>query len=572
MVNKTVLQSAQGGSTVLTPWASKETAAAAWARVAELEAELAEVGRRFQRKEEESKQPAPEAKLQEVSRATAGALKLYEEKVGNLSLDLSAAQNRAKLAELARDEAARQARAEWQDTAQQLRDRLAEEESCRKLAEDTAQRLRERLAKEESCREAAEERARSLEKENAKLRIFHGLEKERAVAPSSLGGEDAGHIVRDLQLQVAEEMQRRMRAESKLLDKDEQLQEAEHRLAATPRRATTGGGEAPKRSVAEQSRQLEMEGQLQHLQQQVANEVEKRIKLTEQLEDYERQVAESWAAKEGDDLEQQKTVQCRVINKEREVCELQRQLADELYQRRMVQNQLLEKDCLIRKLQRRMTRTSSKEGSGSPSPPPSPAKSTRSITIPDPPALSLPIAARGAQSPPVPGRSAQSPPASPTKSAQSPPASPAESAQSPPASPAKGVRGPPASPAKSAAGKSPALTPRQLPSTELLHALQTPMGAHVSQQHRMPNSEVLQTTMKVAVSGGGSAAVTNHVYVQRGPVVASPVIGFRRVASKGSIAQGVGQHSCYAPAAPAEVGSPARSGRASLLKEKTSPW
>lgn len=373
------------------------------ARMAHLEASLAEERRKLMQKDEEIVQMQKlmaklesvieqQAKVSEKEQNRLSTLEtvLYQkqeaeetEKVKKLVLALSEVKRQKEAAEkLATDEGVRAERLAKDNS--ELRQKLAAQSMQTMDIEKSQelQRLREDYANEQQKREDAEVREKmqrakleQLEIQLAEARAEKAdpslqlqlAEKERLQElfqrltsdPSSVS-EDV--VIAELQDRLNTEEKKRRETESLVADRDGQLRHLRERL----------GNEEKERAAREQrlqqyeadlrdskldksevlTRLSAKESQVVELQRQLAEELSQRQAAQKQLVEKERLLKDTWNREEPmDRLSAQQAVQEQVIEKEREVCSLQQQLADELSKRQAVQYQIIEKDRVICELQ-----------------------------------------------------------------------------------------------------------------------------------------------------------------------------------------------------------------------------
>eukprot|EP00439_Symbiodinium_sp_Y106_P085185 s632_g27.t2 len=154
-------------------------------------------------------------------------------------------------------------------------------------------------------------------------------------------------LVADREGELKHLRQRLSGEEKERQDRDQQLQQFETSLRDVKREKS----EVLTRLSAKES-------QIVELQRQLAEELAQRQEAQKHLERAMKDMRELPLER----LSAQQAVQEQVIEKEREVCSLQQQLADELSKRQAVQYQIIEKDRVICELQSQMSEQSSTNG------------------------------------------------------------------------------------------------------------------------------------------------------------------------------------------------------------------
>uniref|UniRef100_A0A7S4RWA9 Uncharacterized protein n=1 Tax=Alexandrium monilatum TaxID=311494 RepID=A0A7S4RWA9_9DINO len=358
------------GEAVISWESAKRLEATGLSRITELEEELYEAQAKVSEREEELSRTqrllvklegaidkqAKDSELEQdrISRMEAALAQQSngtEEKVAKLLLAVAGERHRAEIAEKALGEARQQAEAEWGEAVAQLRKQLSEEESLLRSAMESIKEkdlvigdLRQKCVTLEEALESARQAPAEVE-------------------PAT--DAEVAQMVRELQLQLTEEVAKRMEVQNRLLDKDRQLREAKEALSkSSPAQGDAANEDhgaihqVQQRLAEEEDRRHEAEGklmekdnQIHQLQQQLADELKSRMDAQKQVVEKERKLSELKLYIEDGDLTRQQGQQAQVIEKEREVCELQQQLAEELTRRQGIQYQLIEKERQVCSLQ-----------------------------------------------------------------------------------------------------------------------------------------------------------------------------------------------------------------------------
>lgn len=362
----------------------KELEAVGRARIAELEAELAQSQSNLVEKEDELErtqrllcklegaveQQARDADLEQdrISRMEAALAQQAtgtEEKMSKLLLAVAGERNRADMAE------AELAKVQEKLQAEEQRRHEAEEKvkNMEELVADLHQRL---LGAEESDQKLAASQERFTREANKRVaeleEQLRSLRQEREEALSTGDGESS-QMVRELQQQFAEEVAKRMDVQNRLLEKDKRLREVQEELVKSnaseqplPTEALREENDALKSKVTDQETKCadyeaklkERDTALTRLKHVLAEELKSRMAAQQQVAEKEKQISNMQMANESSDLSKEQQLQTQVIEKTREACELAQQLADELTKRQDVQFQLLQKERAVCELQTRV--------------------------------------------------------------------------------------------------------------------------------------------------------------------------------------------------------------------------
>jgi len=142
--------------------------------------------------------------------------------------------------------------------------------------------------------------------------------------------------------------------------------------------------EKARREAVEQAMQMQSasELQLREVQQQLEDEIKKRMAAYSLVAQKERTIMEMQTAAAGGERSQQQAPKTQVLEKMREVCSLQQQLAEELSKRQKVQNQLLEKERKVCALQQQILGRHRRAAAQS-TPPPKNSDSSSGSTLGD---------------------------------------------------------------------------------------------------------------------------------------------------------------------------------------------
>jgi len=283
-----------------------------------------------------------------------------EEKVAKLLLAVAGEKHRAEAAERSREEA------QWANEAT-----FKQLEASLEIEQAACQKLRFRVGELEDCMELP--------------RVVHSPSRPPCPVEVGIGGDACTGIpgehpesaaMKELQQQLHEEREVRLRLQAKLLEKDSSLrmpwrlddstsstnssvsehvvscdmgqpyeQETERHLLQP---ADSGSGPSDKDHI------------IQELQHQLADEVGLRRDAQGRIAELGRQLSELEYSTETKDVSQQQALQNRLITKDREVCELQDQLVEELEKRQQMQYRMIQKDQAIFDLQQRLKHVSSK--------------------------------------------------------------------------------------------------------------------------------------------------------------------------------------------------------------------
>jgi len=191
------------------------------------------------------------------------------------------------------------------------------------------------------------------------------VERQHAEATSLNKRDAVGESVETQALaevtgQYQNEMAKRMDAQNKLLQKDQQVRELQRQVDAMRdasgaiSRAPSCDGELAVHEAKKQRELAEKESQLRELQQQLDDEFTRRAELQGQVVEKDKQLREMQFVVEDSDLYRHQAMQEQLLQKTRELCDLQAQLTQELALRQSVQYKVIEKERAICELQKQL--------------------------------------------------------------------------------------------------------------------------------------------------------------------------------------------------------------------------
>jgi len=161
--------------------------------------------------------------------------------------------------------------------------------------------------------------------------------------------------IKELQKQLREEQKMRFQLQAKLLEKDLQLQMPWRRDDSTNSYVSEQEIEGHMLQPADSnSGSSDKDHIILELQHQLADEVALHLDAQGRVAELGRQLRKLEYATETKGISQQQALQNRLIKKDREVCELQDQLVEELTRRQQMQHMMIQKDQTISDLRRQL--------------------------------------------------------------------------------------------------------------------------------------------------------------------------------------------------------------------------
>mmetsp|Transcript_113651 Transcript_113651/g.226163 ORF Transcript_113651/g.226163 Transcript_113651/m.226163 type:complete len:631 (+) Transcript_113651:62-1954(+) len=293
-----------------------------------------------------------------------------EEKVAKLLLAVAGEKRRADMAEQEHVDLERQHQAVVEELRQQLEaargtsssTAIDEPENQNDLKKEFQTEQRALRLEIEQKYVGIELQIKTLQQEVVKLTNEAAERQEADIDKNAVGENTETKTIAEVTGQYQSEMAKRMDAQNKLLQKDQQVRELQ-RQVDTMRDATVPTSVAPgceqDRQAAQEAKKLrrelaEKESQLRELQQQLADELTKRAQLQGQVVEKDKQLRETQFILEDSDLYRHHAAQEQLLQKTRELCDLQAQLTQELALRQSVQYKVIEKERIICDLQKQL--------------------------------------------------------------------------------------------------------------------------------------------------------------------------------------------------------------------------
>eukprot|EP00419_Tripos_fusus_P064045 CAMPEP_0172929486 /NCGR_PEP_ID=MMETSP1075-20121228/218507_1 /TAXON_ID=2916 /ORGANISM="Ceratium fusus, Strain PA161109" /LENGTH=620 /DNA_ID=CAMNT_0013790781 /DNA_START=39 /DNA_END=1900 /DNA_ORIENTATION=+ len=292
-----------------------------------------------------------------------------EEKVAKLLLAVAGEKRRADMAEQEHVDLERQHQAVVEELRQQLEAARGTSSSTAIDEPENQDDLKKEFQAERALRLEMEQQyagielqVKTLQQEVVKLTNEAAERQEADIDKNAVGENTETKTIAEVTGQYQSEMAKRMDAQNKLLQKDQQVRELQ-RQVDTMRDATVPTSVAPgceqDRQAAQEAKKLrrelaEKESQLRELQQQLADELTKRAQLQGQVVEKDKQLRETQFILEDSDLYRHHAAQEQLLQKTRELCDLQAQLTQELALRQSVQYKVIEKERIICDLQKQL--------------------------------------------------------------------------------------------------------------------------------------------------------------------------------------------------------------------------
>jgi len=301
-----------------------------------------------------------------------------EEKVAKLLLAVAVEKRRADLAEQERLHQEQKYQAVVEELNQHLEAVRATSLSPAVDRPENWDNLEQQLLAECALRDQAEQRVVGLEQQVKTMQQMveklttEAVERQRAETELLTKKDFVGaEAIAELMGQYQSEMVKRMDAQNKVLQKDQQVRELQRQVDALQNSSGVTSMSPScdqERLVAQEAEKqrlelAEKESQLQKLQQQLADELAKRASLHGQVAEKDKQLRDMQSmlqdqhptAQEQLLQERHDTTQEQLLQRTKELCDLQAQLVQELTVRQDVQYKVLDLQRVNCDLQRQLT-------------------------------------------------------------------------------------------------------------------------------------------------------------------------------------------------------------------------